>query len=33
MWAELRVVLGEAADFDPKHKEKRLVAFFSSGSR
>ena len=26
-------MLGEAADFDPKHKEKRWVAFLSSSSR
>ena len=25
--------MGDAADFDPKHKDKRWVAFSSSGSR
>ena len=33
LWAELRATLGGAADFNPKQKEKRWVAFFSSGSR
>ena len=33
LWSELRAVLGDAAGFDPKHKDKRWVAFFSSGSR